>query len=258
MKLAFIADLKSDLEMWAAFAKQHHIDGIELMIYEPKAEDFDNAEEVRAIFERYEIEVAALGVWAVGLSDINEGADAEIIKTAMKFASDINAVNFFTGAGEPDVEDKPGYLAAKYNAWKDLAESYQLVLSVYLGHKGSYITSEALLQQTYRMIPDIGLKLDPVGIIRNVKADPYDVLYRYGDKLTHFHVKGLTQLPAGELEPPPGMDTLEWGKFMSILYHHEYDEYVVIEPHGPFWASPDEHRKKYIQLTQKYIKQFML
>lgn len=258
MKLGFIADLDSDLVKWCDFAKENCIDGIELMKYTPEESDFGQPEKISRIFTERGVEVAALGIWGIGLCDFRKGEHAELLKKAIQFAGKIGAANFFTGAGEFATEDMVGDLAKYYGDWRTYAEEQGTVLSVYLGHKGSFVTNERLLGEACRRVPGLGLKLDPVGIIRNLKADPYDCLFRYGDKLEHFHVKGLTQLPAGEIEPPPGLDSLDWGKFFSILYHHDYDRYIVIEPHGPFWSAPDERRMKYVKLTKKSIDRFMI
>ena len=103
----------------------------------------------------------------------------------------------------------------------------------------------------------LGLKLDPIGLIRNLKADPYDALHRHGANLVYFHVKDRLILASGEVEPPPGLGELSWGAVFGILHQHQYDGYISIEPHGATWAKP-ERRKKYIRLAMRHISQFML
>ena len=44
---------------------------------------------------------------------------------------------------------------------------------------------------------------------------------------------------------------------IGMLYHHGYDGYIVIEPHGPIWSKP-ENRWKAIVLGSRHIEQFMV
>lgn len=129
--------------------------------------------------------------------------------------------------------------------------------SVYLGHKGSYIHSEDALAEALAAVPNLGLKIDPVGLIRNLDADPNDILFRFGANLVYFHVKGLTRLRDGEIKPPPGFDAPRWDVMFGILLEHEYDGYVSVEPHGPYWAAPPERRKAYIRHTLRVLGPLM-
>jgi sugar phosphate isomerase/epimerase len=113
------------------------------------------------------------------------------------------------------------------------------------------------LDEACRRVPKLGLKLDPVGIIRNLKADPYNVVYRHGDRVVHFHVKDILRLPDAEIEPPPGMGELDWGRLLGILYERGYDGYVCDEPHCRFWGRPDDRRRLHIKLTFRHLEQFL-
>ena len=269
MQFSFIMDFRANLAVWASFAEQEDIPAIELMLYGPTLDDFKDAKERKRVLEGSGRQISAVGLWATGLTDPEKGEGSDVLKAGIEYSAELGARHFFTGAGEfgdpsgaasPEAgtADPVKRLADIYPYWKKYVEERGMKLSVYLGHKGSFIFSEPVLAEAYRRIPDLGLKLDPVGIIRNLKADPYDVVHRYGDKLIYFHVKGLLQLSSGELEPPPGMDDLHWGHFFAILHRLGYNDYISIEPHGPFWAKVDERRKRYIQLSVKNLSQYML
>lgn len=256
MRSAFIVAPDGDLEQAAAFAQAEGIDGLELMCHSPDSVDFQDADETRRIADDYGVEVAAVGVWHLGLADPEGSGSGDLISAAMDYAAALGAECIFTGAGEPGGTDPVGALAQAYPGWEELAAKAGMRLAVYLGHRGSFITTEALLAEACARIPDLGLKLDPIGLIRNLEADPYDVLLRYGGNLTYFHVKDRLRLSDAELEPPPGLGELSWGRLFALLHHHGYDGYVSIEPHGAFWSQP-ANRWTYIRLALRHISQFM-
>ena len=257
MKTAFIVQPSSDFAANVAFAQREGIDGVEIMFQQPTASDFADVEERERILGDHDTAVSAIGLWGLGLADPASSGSADIIKRGMDFAAELDASCFFTGAGDPEGDDPVAALATCYDSWAQEADWRGLRLAVYLGHKGSFIFSEQALADACQRIPHLGLKLDPVGIIRNLKADPLHVLYAHGRKLVYFHVKGLLRLPAGELEPPAGLDGLPWKEMFGILHQYGYDGYVSAEPHGRFWGKPDERRQEYVRLTFRNLAPLM-
>jgi len=256
MRVSFIVPPGADRAEAAAFAAGEGIEGLELMYHAPSAEDFADADETRALCDRWGVRVSAVGVWHVGLADPPDAGTREVVLAGLRYAGEVGADCFFTGAGEPEGDDPVGALVEAWPHWEELAFAEAMDLAVYLSHKGSFLGSEALVRDAIARVPSIGLKLDPVGIIRNVKADPYDFLYRYGANCAYFHVKDKLALSDGEIEPPPGLGELEWGKLFGILHHHGYHGWVSIEPHGAFWNRP-ENRWRYIRLANRHVRQFM-
>jgi sugar phosphate isomerase/epimerase len=256
MKSAFIVRPGGDVAEAAAFARDEEIDGLEVMFHGPSAEDFTGAAETKRIADDHEVEIAAVGVWHLGMADPKEAGSDEVLAAAMEYAAALEVDCIFTGAGEPEGDDPVGALAEVYPRWAEMAADSGMKLAVYLGHKGSFITTEELLADACERVEGLGLKLDPIGIIRNLEADPYDVLHRYGASTAYFHVKDRLRLTDGEIEPPPGLGELDWGRMFGILHQHSYDGYVSVEPHGKFWNQP-EKRWNYIRLALRHVGQFM-
>jgi sugar phosphate isomerase/epimerase len=257
VKTAFIVPAEADMRPHVEFAAQEGIDGIELMYWEPTTADLQVGDR-KTILEDEGVALSAIGLWRVGLADPESTGHRDIILAGMDLAAELGGKVFFAGAGDPEGDDPAQALADVYPTWLEEAQQRGLELAVYLGHQGSYIFDEAALAEACRRIPDLGLKLDPVGLIRNLKAEPCHVLYTYGSQLTYFHVKGLMQLPSAELEPPPGLDELPWHKMFGILHQHGYDGYVSVEPHGRYWSRPNERRFKYVRLTFNNLAPYML
>jgi len=259
MKSAFIIPSKENFHDYVAFARQEAIDGVELMFHAPKdASVYDDADSVLKFLKDNGVKAAAVGLWHLGVADPPGAGSRDAIARAMDYAAAVEATCFFTGAGEPEADDKPAALADSYAEWATRAAERGMDFALYLGHKGSFINSEELLAQVCERIPDVGLKLDPVGIIRNLRADPLKALYRFGRNLTYFHVKGITKFEDGEIEPPPGLDSLPWKEMFGVLHQYGYDGWVSAEPHGAAWGKTPELRKKYVRLTFAQLRPMML
>ena len=56
--------------------------------------------------------------------------------------------------------------------------------------------------------------------------------------------------------PPAGIDSINWRAFFAVLYQHDYDGYLAIEPHSMTWQG--EKGEKGVKYTIKYIRDLML
>ncbi len=144
-----------------------------------------------------------------------------------------------------------------FSSMNQFATGKGIQLGIYVGHPGNFVHSKRVLGWIYEQMPEVGFKLDPVGIIRNLKADPYEIIKDYGDRIIHFHAKDILHMGGFEIEPPVGMGDLAWNKIIALLYHHNYQGYVCIEPHGPMW-SKKEYQAKHIILSKQHLEQFVL
>ena len=56
--------------------------------------------------------------------------------------------------------------------YKDIADKKGIKLACYLGHGGNFVHSREILDKLLKEVPEFNIKLDPVGIMRNMKDDP--------------------------------------------------------------------------------------
>lgn len=258
VKRAFIIGPQDDLADYAAFAASEGLDGVEFNFYTRDRAEFCDARARKHILDDHGVVAASVALWGIGLADPASSGSRDVIKAGLDFAAEIGATCFYSGAGEPSGDNPAAAFAESWADWQVLTAACGLALAVYLGHKGSYIMSEKRLAETVAAVPDVGLKLDPVGMIRNLKADPLYILGRYGGNLAYLHVKGLVRLADREFEPPPGMDELCWPAMFGIIHEHGYDGWVSAEPHGPYWSRGVERRKQYVRLTFKALAPFLI
>lgn len=268
-KIGFIVEMKDcqtpqALRRWVDLAQQQNIDGVELLFNAKCGLDF-SVQKIKPAFENTPVEVAACGLWWLNtISPIKEERD-EVRAYMLEFLDmvhDIGCKTAFFNTGEfacGDTEKNISEFKKEYRFYKEYADARGITIACYLGHGGNFVRSREILAKLCNEMPEFNLKLDPVGIMRNMKDDPYEIIKLFGNRLVHFHVKDIFRYGTDgfEIEPCVGMGDLRWNVIFGMLYHHGYDGYIVIEPHGDLWSLP-ENRWKHIVLSKKHIEQFML
>jgi sugar phosphate isomerase/epimerase len=268
-KIGFIVEMKdcpdsASLRSWAELARQQGIDGLELLFNTKVGVRFDAAL-IREALAGTGVEVCACGLWWLNTIDPDPAVRAKNRETMHAFldmAHEIGCKIAFFNCGEyrpGDTDENIRQLRGELQHYKEYAGAYGITIANYLGHGGNFINSRDILRRALEEIPELNLKLDPVGIIRNMKDDPIEIIKLFGNRLVHFHVKDILRYGSDgfEIEPAVGMGDLRWNAIFALLYHHGYEGYVVIEPHGPLFSVP-ENRWKHIMLSKRHIEQFML
>ena len=237
-KLGFIVEMKdckdaADLRRWVDLAQQQGIDGVELLFNSKCGVDF-SLDKIKPAFENTPVEPAACGLWWLNTISPDPDERAAVRRTMLEFLDMAEAIGCwmaFFNTGEYDPEDPDKNIAEfkkEYLYYKDIADKK-------------------------------GIKLDPVGIMRNMKDDPYEIMKRYANRIAHFHAKDIFRYgdDGWEIEPIVGMGQLKWNVMLGMLWNVGYDGYIIIEPHGDVWAEP-ENRWKHIVLAKRHLEQYMI
>ena len=106
-------------------------------------------------------------------------------------------------------------------------------------------------------LPELWLKFDPSHAYSR-GCDYLAELSSWGERVAHFHVKGMTRVGGGRSvdDPPAGMDDLKWGSIFSILYARGYTGDLSIEPHSKTWQG--ELGTRGVAFTRDFIRPFIL
>lgn len=262
MKFGFLINTDKKISKWITFAEQQGIEVIELMFNKPEEQDFENKKIIKE-FQQSEVEPCACGLWFVNTMSPDRDEYKKNKNLATKFldyTAELGSPIAFMSTGEYDknnVDKNIEKFSKEYEFYSNYAQDLGISLAFYLGHDGNFIKTRGILKKTIKEIPEMKLKLDPVGIMRNLNDNPYKILELFGDKVLHFHVKDIYQNQDFEIEPPVGLGDLQWNKMLGLLYNFDYNGYVIAEPHGPKW-SQGEYYWKHILLTKKHIEQFLI
>ncbi|MBS6645069.1 MAG: sugar phosphate isomerase/epimerase [Clostridiaceae bacterium] len=262
MKIGFLVKYEENLDKWALFADGIGVEGIEIVYQDKKDYEFE-PEKIKAALKDRKVKVCAMSMFHINTTakDPEEREKArklncELLQTAAAVHAPIavmNMGNYEDGNLERNIEE----FLKEHEFYSSMAGDLGLTLAYYVGHQPSFVNSKEALARVVEALPDINLKFDPVGLIRNVGADPYDIIKTFGDRITHFHCKDILRNGDYEIEPPVGMGDLAWNKIIAMLYGFGYNDYIVIEPHGPMWSKPDK-MAQHILLSKRHLEQFII
>lgn len=261
MKISFMLPWNQDIPYWLQWADDHGIEGVELVYAShdaPTSYEF-KPDEIKTALEGKKVKVCATTMfWINSLAkDSEERARArEFNENVIKTASAIGCPYAILGTGcyEPkNLEKNIEEFRKEHEYLVKLGESMDVQIAYHIGHNPTIADSMDAMRVLMREFPDLKLKLDPVGIIRNLKADPYYGMQILGPRMVHMHIKDVLRLPDGEIEPPVELGEIKWNNIMAILYEQGYDGYLAIEPHGPKWGKIENYAT-YITLAKRHIE----
>ncbi|MDL2233995.1 sugar phosphate isomerase/epimerase [Ruminococcaceae bacterium OttesenSCG-928-L11] len=265
MQLGFIVNADSDLRDSVNFAVEQKIGFMELQFdWKEDAPPNLDAGRIRDALRGTTVGIAACGLWWLNTMSADKAEferNDKIVREFIDMTAAVGGRVVFLNAGEYKADDTDANIAKLKETWpryRDYATQKGLIIACYLSHKGNFINSPEILERVLREIPDFNIKVDPVGVIRNMKADPYEVIQRFGHRIVHFHMKDIYKGVDGfEIEPPVGMGQLRWNEIMGMLYHHAYNGFIIIEPHAAMWGV-GENRFRHVVLSKQYIEGFLL
>lgn len=132
--------------------------------------------------------------------------------------------------------------------------------------------SPALYRKLFDIIPspNFGLNFDPSHYVWQ-QMDYVKTIYDFKDRIFHVHFKdiklypeklaecGVMAYPLDYMSPKlPGLGDVDWGKFVSALNDIRYSGDAVIEVEDKAFEDSREDILKSIQLSKRYLDQFII
>ena len=271
MKLGFIAnnDLEG-IEKDARFAAEHGFEGLEFNFWHREERsgfdedlDMDKVLKIRQILDAHGVEAASFGLWGsnhISTNPAERAASLDRLDRAIEYAEALGAQILITGGGKiagASLDENVAAFVEVFPPYLKKARQAGLTVALYAVHGNSFFESIESYEKVWAHIPDVGIKLDPANIQHH--GDPYlPILRDHGDHVYHVHIKEHLYME-GKLasQPAAGMGDIAWGKVMAFLHEHNYEGYLVFEPHGPLWSKPPL-REKMLLLSKRYISQFLI
>jgi sugar phosphate isomerase/epimerase len=133
-------------------------------------------------------------------------------------------------------------------------------------------TTPRIWRELFNLIPSdaFGINYDPSHFVWQM-MDYIHPLYEFKDKIFHVHFKdiklypeklndvGIMSYPLDYMAPKlPGLGDVDWGKYVSALTDIGYDGPACIEVEDRAFEGSREKVLASLQLSRKYMSQFML
>lgn len=233
------------------------------------------------------VEISALGYYPNPLDPDPQKREfyIEHIKKVIKAANKLGLKNMNTFIGR----DKNKNVQDNFEMFKDIwppivkyAQEYNIKIGIencpmlYTNDEwpggNNLATTPDIWKRMFEEIPseNFGLNYDPSHLLW-MQMDYIKPIYEFKDKLFHIHIKDakvykdkLDQV--GVMAPPlefhapklPGLGDIRWGEFISALHDIRYKGAVCIEVEDRAFEDTLEDRKDSVELSKKYISQFMV
>ena len=209
---------------------------------------------------KYGLDVSSVGRWN---HDIQENGILDPDKMAsyialLDTAIEIGAKTFVCGFNyDESVSLFRNYANAVdfFGTLTEHAKGKNIKVAVQNCHWNNFIISPEQWKIVLGENKDLYIKFDPSHAY-NENRDYLSELSDWADRVAHIHIKGTVHAGTKPVDDPPaGMDDLNWGSFMAILYSRKYNGDLSIEPHSAAWAGDSERYG--VDFTAKFIRQFL-
>ncbi len=239
MKLGIIGNWNN--EDFFRFAKSKGLECLEFCMNNgnDSAAILADAANIKERLDRHGLTCCAVGRW--GMKRIDD--DGNVIPEAL--AHDKNIISVAAAIGAPVFNCGCNFAKNKTFAENcDIASDYFKGLIEYAKPLGVKIAvyncswendvyDERTWETILSRVPELGLKYD-VSHCVNRGGDYLREMAKYGNRIYHFHLKGSIYIDGKRFDDPPiGLDSTNWGAVMNMLYYHNYNGTLSLEPHSP-------------------------
>lgn len=133
------------------------------------------------------------------------------------------------------------------------------------------MTTPVLWKKIFEILPSdyLGINYDPSHFVWQM-MDYISPLYTFKDKIFHVHykdiklypdrlkVEGVMSYPLNYMAPKiPGLGDVNWGQYVSALTDIGYNGYTCIEIEDRAFESSEEDILRSIELSKRYLSQFV-
>lgn len=225
------------------YVHEKGLEAVEFCVnYNYDSEEFlSKANEIKGYAEKYNVTVGSMGRWGMTRIDENGNVIPEAFqhdKNLIDAASIIGCPVYNCGVNY--VDGKSFYencnIAIEYlGKLIDFARDKNVKIAVYNCRWENFVVEPKVWEVVLSALPELGIKYDISHCIYdngNYLAEMRD----WGDRFYHFHLKGCVYFDNDVYDDAPaGLDCINWGAAMDILYTKDYNGMLSIEPHSSYW-----------------------
>jgi len=244
--------------------RSYGLDWVEFCVnyYNDSEEFLRNIDQIKEYSEKYGVKVGSIGRW--GETRIKE--DGSIDED--KLRHDLNLIEAAGKLGCPVYNCGCNYTKDKtYKENCEIAIDYFKILlekgsecgvkiAVYNCDWGNFVFNEKAWNIILPELPDLGIKYDTSHCLGR-HGDYLREMRDWGERIYHFHLKGSIYIDGKHYDDPPmGLDQVNWGAVMDLLYTKNYNAMLSIEPHSSYWNG--NKGQWGIEFSINYIKPFIM
>jgi len=226
------------------------------------AEIADHVDEILEYSKRFDVAVGSIGRWGMKRIDDN----GNIIETALQHdknlidaASKLGCPVYNVGCNAiPQKTIEESYeIAIKYfGILLEYSKGKNVKIAVYNCSWANCIYDAAGWSVVMNALPELGIKYDTSHCLGR-GGDYLKEMCDWGERIYHFHIKGSLYIDGKRYDDPPaGLDEVNWGAVMTMLYTKGYNGMLSIEPHSSKWSG---NRGQWgVDFTIKFITPYIM
>ncbi len=226
------------------------------------AEFLSKAYDIKSYSEKHGIPVGSMGRWGMERIDENGNIieealqhDKNLIDAALIIGCPVYncGVNYIDGLSYyQNCENAINYLRILI----DYARVKNVKIAVYNCRWDNFVVEPKVWEIVLSALPELGIKYDISHCIYH-NGDYLAEMRDWAHRFYHFHIKGCVVIENDVYDDAPaGLDTINWGAAMDILYTKDYNGMLSIEPHSQYWQG--KKGQWGIDFTINYMKQFIM
>lgn len=216
---------------------------------------------IKENIKRTGIKIGSVGRW--NSLPIKDGKiDPEVLSKMKKLidgAHEVGSPVFNVGVNYDDTVTRYQNYTLAIEYLKTLvayAKPYGMKICVYNCDWNNWVHTAEQWDVILPEIPELMIKFDCSHAF-NRGEDYLNLIYKYGDRFGHMHIKGEVSVGGRTIDDPPaGMDDIKWRSVFATLYNIGYDGTFSLEPHSSTWKG--DLGDKGIDFTINFIKPFIL
>lgn len=202
-----------------------------------------NVDNVKALTEKYGVDIGAIGRWGShrvnddgSLDERELGCSYTLIDCCEKLGCPV----FICGCNyiqsrtfEQNCESAIEY----FRKCVEYATPKGVKVCVYNCPSNNFVLDPTTWDVILPAVPGLGIKYDTSHTIKR-GGDYMDETNRYAKFFYHVHIKGSVYVNGKRVDDPPaGLDQVNWGAFLAVLYKRNYNAGLSIEPHSKTWRG---------------------
>ena len=224
---------------------------------------YNNVAAIKESCAKYGVNVASMGRWGVKRLLPDGSFNPEELKQdkfIVAAAAEVGCPVFNMGVNpikDMSFEDNAALAVEYIKEVKAYADEKGVKVALYNCDWENILFDKRGWDIALPAVPGLGIKYDTSHCI-NRNGDTLKEMLEYGKYIYHFHVKGTLRIDGRHVDDPPaGLDQTPWGAVMDLLYIHDYEGVLSIEPHSHVWCK-GKRADWGVLFTKNFISKFIL